>query len=66
MQREAKKCFEGIAKETDALCEYLDIVKDPKEGAEKLTDIVSEQVLFSVGNEELVNAYRDKFQKCHV
>jgi hypothetical protein len=60
--------FKEISSETSGRCENLDINSDI--GAELLTNVVTEEILKSVGNangkgDELVNAYKRKFSKAY-
>jgi hypothetical protein len=60
--------FSSIASITQGLCEQLDI--DSSSGAERLTQVVTEQVLQQLGGEDLgdklVLSYRSKFVKGYV
>lgn len=60
----ARSAFEHIAKRTEGLAESLDI--NSSQGAVRLTDLVTEQVLNNLGGETLVKAYRDKYVKGYV
>jgi hypothetical protein len=64
----AKTNFEEMAKETGGQCKFLDI--NSADSSSILTDIVTEQILSSVGqnsgkSEELVAAYKAKFTKTY-
>ncbi|CAG9315973.1 unnamed protein product [Blepharisma stoltei] len=56
---DAQKKFEKIAAITGGKSEFLHI--NSSSGAERLTDLVSTQVLGKVGGEDVVNAYWKKF-----
>jgi len=64
----AKKNFHEIANATGGKCEWLDI--NSQSGAQRLTDLVTEQVLRGVGGkngkgDDLVEAYRTKYPKSY-
>jgi hypothetical protein len=65
--RSAKVDFERIAKETGGRSEFLDV--NSSSGADALTDLVTEEVLRSVGGNEngaaLVAAYQSKYPKSY-
>ncbi|CAF1222140.1 unnamed protein product, partial [Didymodactylos carnosus] len=70
VHKQAKRDFQEIATQTGGRCEELDI-NSPK-GAQRLTDLVTEEVLRNVGSSiggnegrgnALVEAYRKKFGK---
>lgn len=65
----AEANFRKIAEMTKGQCEELD-VNDEKTGAERLTDLVTVEILRNVGqasgqSEELVEEYRKKYGKTH-
>ena len=64
----AKDNFKEISSETGGRFEFLDI--DSKIGSELLANVVTEEILRSVGSksgkgDELVNAYKKKFNKAY-
>ncbi|CAF0828795.1 unnamed protein product [Adineta steineri] len=65
VEKNAEATFRAIATKTEGRCEELDINSDS--GAEMLADLVTEEVLRNIGGDtrgnELVDAYRKKFNK---
>jgi GTPase SAR1 family protein len=59
VDRCARESFEHFAKETNGRCAMLDI--NSATGAEQLTNLVTEEVLRSVGGDECAEAYRKTF-----
>eukprot|EP01061_Rhynchopus_euleeides_P022327 TRINITY_DN3636_c0_g1_i2.p1 TRINITY_DN3636_c0_g1~~TRINITY_DN3636_c0_g1_i2.p1 ORF type:complete len:2096 (+),score=647.50 TRINITY_DN3636_c0_g1_i2:904-6288(+) len=54
-----KTCFEGLAHKTGGQCGPLNVAT--AEGHERLTQLVSERVLDSIGGADLLQRYRAKF-----
>ena len=61
----AKKSFKQFSKMTspNANCSYLNV--NSKDGAAKLTDTLSEEILRNVGGEQFVKEYNNKFPKSY-
>ncbi|CAL6025642.1 Helicase-related_protein [Hexamita inflata] len=55
----AQQKFEYIADETGGKCEELDIYSE--NGAENLTNLVTEKIMLNIGGDALVQKYREKF-----
>ncbi len=61
VKQSAMGSFQHIAQVTGGVSESLDI--DSPEGAERLTQVVTERILDNLGGADLVAAYREKFVK---
>ncbi|CAL6043161.1 Helicase-related_protein [Hexamita inflata] len=55
----AQQKFQYIAYETGGKCEALDI--NSENGAENLTNLITEKIMLNIGGDTLVQKYREKF-----
>eukprot|EP01061_Rhynchopus_euleeides_P043524 TRINITY_DN75_c2_g1_i2.p1 TRINITY_DN75_c2_g1~~TRINITY_DN75_c2_g1_i2.p1 ORF type:complete len:1751 (+),score=606.97 TRINITY_DN75_c2_g1_i2:360-5255(+) len=53
------ECFEQLARQTGGQCGALDV--DSDKGHERLTQLVSERVLDTLGGDDLLQRYRDRY-----